>query len=171
MPVVLLSSPLISLDRRAVLTIVAMVVVLPVVMVAAAPAVAIAIHRGALAPSSAHASLLAERLLHEWRLVTDKPLLMVGGEGDLTYGVAFYLPGRPSAFPDSRFKMAPWVDPARLRRDGIAIVCGAHNPICLDRATEAGLTGARIDVDMTRMHRGAAGRSYHYMLIVIPPRP
>jgi 4-amino-4-deoxy-L-arabinose transferase-like glycosyltransferase len=171
LPVVLLSSPLISLDRRAVLTIVAMAVVLPVVMVAAAPAIAIAIHRGALAPSSAHSSLLAERLLHEWRLVTDKPLLMVGGEGDLTYGVVFYLPGRPSAFPDSRFKMAPWVDPARLRRDGIAIVCGAHNPVCLDRATETGLTGAQIDVDMTRTYRGVAGRSYHYMLIVIPPRP
>ena len=100
LPVVLLSSPLIELRRRPVIAAVAAAIVFPVVMVAAAPLIAGAVHRGGGTPAAMHSRLLAERVAHEWRRVTDKPLKMVAGESDLAYGVAAYLPSRPSAFPD-----------------------------------------------------------------------
>ena len=73
LPVVLLSSPAIVVSRRAVVSIVAFAVALPPVMLAAAPAVALAAHlRGVDAPS-AHAKLLARQIEQQWRLTTDRP--------------------------------------------------------------------------------------------------
>jgi len=110
LPVVLLSSPLIVLDRRPVLGTITIAIVLPVVMVAVAPLIAAKIHRNGGTPAQMHSRLLADRVAHEWRRATDKPLRMIGGDSDLAYGVAFYLPGRPPAFPDFNRQLAPWVD-------------------------------------------------------------
>src|SRR5262249_54823996 len=53
LPVVLLSSPLISLGRPAALCIAAFAVLLPPVMTAAAPAIVVAIHRAGVTPVGA----------------------------------------------------------------------------------------------------------------------
>ena len=105
-----------------------------------------------------HSRLLAQRVAHEWRRVTDKPLRMVAGESDLAFGVAAYLPWRPSAFPDFNRKLAPWVDAARLKRDGVAIVCLAADPTCSLPAAALGLNGPRTEADITRTYFGTPGR-------------
>jgi hypothetical protein len=112
LPVVLLASPLIAIRRQAMLAIVAFAVLLPPLMVAAAPAIAYAAHRAGVPPPAAHGQLLAERLQHEWRQVTDRPLLLVGGELDLSYTTAFYLGDRPAALPTGLPRLAPWVSRA-----------------------------------------------------------
>ena len=170
LPVVLLSSPLVTLHRPAMLTIVGIAVALPPLMVAAAPMIAIAVYRSE-DPLRSHFRLLAERAEHEWRLVTDKPLRMVGGDGDLAAGAAFYLPGHVSSFPDSRPTMAPWVNETRLRRDGIAIICRRDDPDCLGRARGLGLTEPSVEVDIVRAYHGVAGPVGHYEIVVVPPRP
>ena len=170
LPVVLLSSPLIALDRRRVLVTITAAVVLPVVMVAVAPLIAATIHRNGGMPAALHSRLLAERVAHEWRRVTDKPLRMVGGDGDLADGVAFYLPGRPSAFPDFNRQLAPWVDVTRLAHDGIAIVCQAADPTCALPAAALNLSGPRIEVDITRSHFGVPGATGRYVITIVPPR-
>jgi 4-amino-4-deoxy-L-arabinose transferase-like glycosyltransferase len=171
LPVVLLSSPLIALDRRAVVAALAAAVVFPVVMVAAAPLIAGLVHRGGGAPAAMHSRLLADRVAHEWRRVTDKPLRMVAGESDLAFGVAAYLPSRPSAFPDFNRKLGPWVDAARLRRDGVAIVCVVADAGCGLPATALGLTGTRIEADVSRSYFGTQGRTGRYTIIIVPPQP
>jgi hypothetical protein len=171
LPVLLLSSPLIVLDRRPVLVTVTAAVMLPVVMVAAAPLIAAAIHRNGGAPAAMHSRLLAERVAHEWRRATDKPLRMIGGDSDLAYGVAFYLPGRPLAFPDFNRQLAPWVDVTRLPRDGIAIVCRAADPTCALPATALKLSGTSTEVDITRSHFGVPGAAGRYVITIVPPRP
>ena len=170
LPVVLLLSPLISLHRRAMLTIMAMAILLPPAMVTMAPAIAIAIHRNEIYPAASHSRLLAEQVAIEWARATDKPLKMIGGEGDLASGAAFYLTGPVSSFPDSRPKMAPWVNQARLDRDGIALICRFADPNCLPRAREVGLAGPSIDVEIVRSHHGVAGRAGRYEIVIIPPR-
>ncbi|MBX9844992.1 MAG: glycosyltransferase family 39 protein [Xanthobacteraceae bacterium] len=171
LPVVLLSSPLIALDRRPATAVLAAAVVFPVVMVAVAPFIAGAIHRGGGMPAAMHSRLLAQRVAHEWRRVTDKPLQMVAGESDLAYGVAAYLPGRPSAFPEFNRRLAPWADAARLKRDGVAIVCQATEPTCSMPAAALGLTGPRTEVEVTRTYFGTPGRTGRYTIIIVPPQP
>ena len=171
LPVVLLSSPLIALDRRPATATLAAAVVFPVVMVAIAPFIAGMIHRGGGSPAAIHSRLLAQRVAHEWRRVTDKPLRMVAGESDLAYGVAAYLPGRPSAFPDFNRRLGPWVDAARLKRDGVAIVCQAADPTCGMPATALGLTGPRTEVEVTRTTFGTPGRTGRYTIVIVPPQP
>jgi 4-amino-4-deoxy-L-arabinose transferase-like glycosyltransferase len=171
LPVVLLSAPLIMLDRRAVLGTVAAAVLLPVVMAAITPLIAAAIHRNGGTPAAMHSRLLAERVAHEWRRVTDKPLRMVGGDIDLAYGVAFYLPGRPSAFPGFNSTLAPWVDVTRLARDGMAIVCQAGDSSCASPAAALHLSGPRIEVDITHTYLGAPGPTGRYVITIVPPNP
>ena len=170
LPVVLLSSPLVVLGRQSMLAIVAAAIVLPVVMVAVAPFIGSAIHRAGVAPAMAHSHLLAERVAHEWRSVTGQPLRLVGGEGDLSYGVAFYHPDRPSAFPDFNRSGAPWASWERARRQGIAIVCFANNPTCPLAAQAQGLTGPRIEVDIARSHLGVPGKPERYAIILVAPQ-
>src|SRR5262245_14675807 len=125
LPVVLLSSRLIALTRPAVLGIVSAAVLLPMVMIVAAPAVAIAIHRAGLSGAAAHGRLLADRMLEEWKHATDKPLRLIGGDLDLVNVTAFYLADRPLTFPVEHHQYAK-VDAALIARDGIALVCHMH---------------------------------------------
>jgi hypothetical protein len=170
LPVVLLSSPLIVLDRQPVLVNITAAIVLPVVMVAVAPLIAATIHRNGGTASAMHSRLLAERVAHEWRRATDKPLRMVGGDADLADGVAFYLPSRPSTFPGFNRQLAPWVDVTRLARAGMAIVCEAADPTCALPATALNLSGPRIEVDITRSHFGVPGATRRYVITIVPPR-
>jgi hypothetical protein len=171
LPVVVLSSPLVAAGRRALLHIAALVIVMPPLMVLLAPAISIVIHRAGGSPAAVHSELLAERVAHEWRRRTNWPLRTVGGIPDLAHGVAFYLPGRPSALPAFSFKATPWLDIARVRREGMAIVCLAADPTCPLAAGALGLTGPRVDVEITRSHFGIAGRSERYTIVIVPPRP
>jgi 4-amino-4-deoxy-L-arabinose transferase-like glycosyltransferase len=170
LPVLLLSSPLIVLDHRPVLVTITAAVVLPVVMAAAAPLIAAAIHRTGGTPEAMHSRLLAERVAHEWRRVTDKPLRMIGGDSDLAYGVAFYLPGRPLTFPDFNRQLAPWVDVTRLPGDGMAVVCQAADPTCARHAAALNLSGTRTEVEITRSHFGVPGAAGRYAITIVPPR-
>jgi len=171
LPVLLLSSPLIALDLKPVTATLAAAVVFPIVMVAVAPFIAAAVHRGGGTPAAMHSRLLAQRVAHEWRRVTDRPLRMVAGESDLAYGVAAYLPGRASAFPDFNRKLGPWVDAARLKRDGVAIVCVATDPTCGMPAAALGLTGPRTEAEVTRTYFGTPGPTGRYAIVIVPPQP
>jgi 4-amino-4-deoxy-L-arabinose transferase-like glycosyltransferase len=171
LPVVLLSSPRVVLDRRPVVGTMAAAVALPVVMVAAAPFIADSIHRKGVTPAAMHSRLLADRVAHEWRRITDKPLKFVGGDVDLAYGVAFYLPGKAVAFPDFNRTLAPWVDVTRLPRDGIAVVCPAGDPTCMLPATALNLSGPRIEADITRSYFGRPGPTMRYLIMIVPPQP
>jgi hypothetical protein len=170
LPVVLLSSPLVSLSRRAVVAIIAVAVAVPPLMTAAAPAIAIYVQRAGVTPAAAHSRLLAERVAQEWHRATDRPLRLIGGNGDLAYGVAFYLPDRPSAFPDLDLRTAPWVDPALIPLQGMAIVCYGTDPACPVAAETRGLAGRRVDVRIARDHFGESGRPEQYVIVIIPPR-
>lgn len=175
LPVMLLSSPLVAIHRPAMLTVIAVAIVLPPVMVAAAPAIALAIHRGGgeqpLEPAAAHSSLLAGPILYEWQKVTGRPLRIVGGDAALAFGVAFYLPGRPSAFPSFRSDTVHWPDQQRLRRDGVALVCAAKEPDCLGSVGGQGLAGKQTDITVARTFRGVTGASKTYSIVIVPPAP
>jgi 4-amino-4-deoxy-L-arabinose transferase-like glycosyltransferase len=181
LPVVLLSSQRVSISRSAVVAIVTLAVLLPLLMTAAAPGIAMVIHRVGVTPAAGHGRLLAMRMLQEWRQTTDKPLLLVGGQLDLAYVTAFYLPDRPSAFPINltSLQLAPWVDANRIARQGIVFVCQSRKSkqVCLDRpvtdAIEAIVASSpparRTVVKIARNYLGFAGQPSDYLVVIVPP--
>lgn len=183
LPVMLLSSPLVSISHQAVIRIVGFAAVLPAAMVAMAPAIAFVIHHRGVHPGSAHGSLLVERMVQEWRKTTDRPLRLVGGDLDLAYVAAFYTTDHPSALPVEEPEVAPWVDASRIKRQGIAIACHAYNHptgyICMHEkvleAIERIVAGApsvrRVEVTLARTFFGVVGKAGHYIIFIVPPRP
>jgi 4-amino-4-deoxy-L-arabinose transferase-like glycosyltransferase len=169
LPVVLLSSPRIEVGRTALVRVVAFALLLPLSALALAPVVAWTAHRAGVAPPSAHASLLAPRIAAEWRQATDKPLRLVGGAADLAYGVAFYLPHAPSAYPDFSRVLAPWIYPAQIARDGIAVVCLASDAACLAGARAQGEPSRYVTVQLARRYLGMPGQPERYVILIIPP--
>jgi 4-amino-4-deoxy-L-arabinose transferase-like glycosyltransferase len=137
LPVVLLSSPLLVISRRALIAIVGLAVALPLVALALSPVIAVAIHLRGVDPVPAHAKLLAAHVEQEWRRNSDRPLRIVGGDFGLANATAFYLPEQPSVYPVLETETAPWVTPARIAREGAVMVCElpdlAHDCVLLIR--------------------------------------
>jgi len=179
-PLVLLSSPLLTLSRQVLGAIVALVIVLPVAMLAASPAIAIAIHMAGPDPVSAHAQLLAARVDEEWHRTNARPLRVVGGDFGLANATAFYLPDRPSPYPVLEPETEDWVTPALIARDGAAMVCqlypGFH--VCttlirlaIDKAIAGNPPPRNVELTLTRRFWGIAGKPQRYLIMIVPPRP
>ena len=60
---------------------------------------------------------------------------------------------------------------ARLKRDGVAIVCVAADAGCGLPATALGLSGTRTEADVSRTYFGTRGRTGRYTIIIVPPQP
>jgi 4-amino-4-deoxy-L-arabinose transferase-like glycosyltransferase len=183
LPIVLLSSPLLNIDRTAVRGIVLVAAAFPILMVLVAPSLAMLMHWHGLSPTAAHGKLLAAQIEQEWKRATGAPLRLVGGDLDLAYLTAFYLPSHPSTYLAAEPELSPWVDDARLDRDGIVLICHArdnlgegetcvHKPV-IDAITAiaAPRRGIRtIVVESTRRLFGVAGKSARYIVVTVPPQ-
>lgn len=173
-PVVLLSSPLLTVSRVAAVRILALALVFPLVMVAASPVIAIVIHRLGVPNDATHYRLVAGAIDKAWREVTDRPLRLVGSNTNLVNGVVFYLPSRPSTYELMDPTHSPWVDDARIRREGIALACRTDDVFCLlgvNRLVQRHPAGKRAEVELSRTYLGHADPPVRYAVIIVPPRP
>jgi 4-amino-4-deoxy-L-arabinose transferase-like glycosyltransferase len=174
LPVVLLSSPRTAIWPGAARPIFGAAMVFPLAAVVAAPAVAMVIHRVGVAPGVAHTRYLAAFVATEWRKVTAAPIRLVGGDANLAYGVAFYLPDRPSSFPAFSRKATPWVDDTRIARQGIVLLCPAADQRCIAASAalaEGRPASRRFTVEFTRSYLGVAGKPARYSIVIVPPPP
>src|SRR4051812_11966998 len=96
LPVVLLSSPLLTVPRRALVWLLVAATVFPLLMVLAAPFVAVWIHYNGLPNYAAHYRLLAQAVDRIWHANVNAPLRYLGSYTNIINGVSFYLPDRPS---------------------------------------------------------------------------
>ncbi len=179
-PVMLLSSTLLTLSRQAVTAITAFAVALPLAMLAAAPAIALAIHLAGSDPVGAHAQMFAARVEEEWRRSSDRPLRIVGGDFGLANAAIFYMPEQPSAYPVLEPETTPWVTPADIVRDGAAMVCELPYdwPDCvflvnqgIAKAIAGNPPARRVVVKLTRSFLGIAGTPERYLIMIVPPAP
>ena len=170
LPVVLLSSPLLTVPRAAVVYIVAIAVAVPVAATLLSPVIAFVIHERGVPNNAMHYQQLAAAIDRTWRETTDRPLSFVGGDSVLAYGTVFYLSDRPQAYTDDRD--APIVDPGRVAHAGIVLVCTATDRDCTRNIeTNGGAGGRRIEVELVRSYFGVAGPSARYLIVTVPPRP
>lgn len=177
LPVMLLSSPLVTITRRDALGVLTLAVAFPFVMVAIAPAIAFVIHRAGPAPGSAHTSVLAEPVERLWRETTDRRLRIFSGFDEFTDGVTFYMRSHPLAVRVLDGKASPALQ-ERIDRDGIALLCPVQSSAAdADSCADAALARARcsppgkqIEVEVSRRYLGVDGKPARYLLITIPPR-
>ena len=98
LPVIVLVVPHGSCSRAtAALRILAFAVALPLLAIAASPAVAFMIHRFGTDTDSPHYRLVAQAVEKVWRETTDQPLRIVGSYENLFSGTLFYYRDGPSA--------------------------------------------------------------------------
>jgi 4-amino-4-deoxy-L-arabinose transferase-like glycosyltransferase len=170
LPVMLLSSPLITIGRKEAARIVAAAAMFPVLMLAAAPAIGFALHRTGSA-ADGHASVLAETVDQFWREATETPLKVFGSTDTFTYGVPFYLRAHPAVVHLLERPATP-EEEALIARDGVALLCPMTSIICLGAANAraAAVSGAtRKEVEVRRSYWGSEGRSERYAIFAIPP--
>ena len=168
LPVMLLSSPAMTMraiDSRRLL---GAVVALPLIMLLAAPAIAFVVHRKGAPLPGAQSALLAAQVERAWHAVTPQPLRFVGGNGDIAFGVITYASDRPRALND-------WPQPSRaeLSQRGLALVCFADDADCRRRAeTQAASVGPSVGAEVTvnRPFLGQPGEPRRYAILIVPPR-
>jgi 4-amino-4-deoxy-L-arabinose transferase-like glycosyltransferase len=168
--VVLLSSPLVNLSRAAAVRLLALAVAFPIVMMLAAPAIAIWIHREGVPNYATHYRLLAAAVDRVWHESNSKPLRYLGSYTNIVNGVSFYLPDRPSTLDIVNSTTTPWSDEASVRRDGIALVCPEPEQFCMHFLNARAGAAPRHAVTLSRKHLGVADTPVRYVIVILPPQ-
>ena len=172
LPVVLFSSPLIPVNRTAAVHILAFALIFPLLLLAASPVIALVIHRQGVTNYASHYRLIAQAVEHAWRAQTNAPLRIVGGNRPVVDGSNFYFADPPATFVVTEPMRTPWVGPARIAREGIAIVCPRTEPGCLKElnALVTRFGGKTEDVALARRFFGSPDTPVDYQIAIIPPR-
>lgn len=171
LPVVLLSSPLVTISRRAAVNLLAFAVVVPLFMLAISPLVAFSIHLIGVPNYGADYKLLAQQIERVWRAHTDKPLQIIGST-TLVNGFVFYFADQPSTFNIDVPMETPWVGVDRIRREGMAIGCPESEAFCM-RALKGFAGRYHVIADeyvlISRHFAGTATPPERYEIVIIPP--
>ncbi|MBV9969989.1 MAG: glycosyltransferase family 39 protein [Xanthobacteraceae bacterium] len=173
LPVVLLSSPLVRLPRTGTIRILAIAIALPIVCLLASPIVALVIHFRGIENHGTHYRLVAQQVEKRWHEITSRPLRLVGGTANLLYGSMFYFADRPSDFEIASPQLTPWVDDARIAREGIALFCPADDGPCmkaLDEWSARSTSATRSEIEVSRRFLGTADQPERYVVLIIPPQ-
>jgi 4-amino-4-deoxy-L-arabinose transferase-like glycosyltransferase len=172
LPVVLFSSPLIHVNRAAAVRILAFALIFPLLLFAVSPVIALIIHRQGVTNYASHYGLIAQAVEQAWRAQTNAPLRIVGGNRPVVDGSNFYFADPPATFVVTEPMRTPWVDSARIAREGIAIVCPLAEPGCLKElnALVTRFGGKTEDIALTRRFFGSPDTPVDYQIAIIPPR-
>jgi 4-amino-4-deoxy-L-arabinose transferase-like glycosyltransferase len=169
LPVVLFSSPLLTVTRRATSWLLAAAIVFPVLMVLAAPFIAVWIHREGVPNYATHYRLLAQAVDRIWHANVNAPLRFIGSYTNIVNGVSFYLPDRPITLDIVDPPSTPWADDASVARAGIALVCPEPEAICMHFLNQRAGNLPRHAVTLSREHWGVRDKPVRYIIVVVPP--
>jgi len=170
LPAMLLSAPRVHAARRAAAGALALATVLPLLALAASPAIAYVIHRDGLQNHAAYYRLIAAAVEKELSEKTRAPLRLFGSDTNIVNGAGFYLHGRPLRLDIIGPFDTPWVDKARIARDGIALVCASDYPLCMSAlAATAGPGVPRREVTLARTFFGVENAPERFTIAIVPP--
>jgi hypothetical protein len=159
-----------GLTRRNAIAVAASVSAITLVALLAAPAVAWSRHVSGGTHGEAYYRALGDQVTREWHRHSQRPLRIVMGNMGLVDAVSFYSADHPDAVPASDLRVAPWVTPERLEREGYAIVC--DDPVCTtiaERRTAAEPQALRRELELTRRFLGRDGPAARFTVVVVPP--
>jgi hypothetical protein len=162
--VLLLSPPAVRLSAADTRRLLVGAVAVPLVMLIAAPFIAIQVQRSGPQPAAAHAQLLAAQIESAWHEGTLLPLRFVGGDAEIAYDVTAAAVDRPRARPGL---LAP--NEAELTKAGMVLVCFAEDLGCVHAAEKRAPKARRIESDIQRNYFGIAGKPQRYTILIVPP--
>ncbi|MEA2947211.1 MAG: hypothetical protein QOI40_2541, partial [Alphaproteobacteria bacterium] len=168
--VVLLSSPLVRVSRRATTWLHGLAIVFPLLMMVASPVIAIVIHREGVPNYATHYRLLAAAVDRAWRETTDKPMRYFGSYTNVLNGVSFYLPSRPSTLDITDPRATPWSDELSVARTGIALACPEPEAGCMAKLNERAGGLPRHAATLSRRHLGVTDAPVRYVIVIVPPK-
>jgi 4-amino-4-deoxy-L-arabinose transferase-like glycosyltransferase len=171
--VMMLGSDFVAVSRIAVRRLAAIITAITLLVVASSPLVALVILKVGVENNAAYARLAAASAERQWRETSDRPLRLVAGPFALVSAAAFYIADKPSTYSDFSRYLSPWVDDARIAREGVAIICTADDDDCLgdmDALVERNPTGRRTEVTLTRHWLGFASAPRDFVIATVPPR-
>ena len=165
LPVLLLSSPAVTIRAIDTSRVLMAAVVVPVIMLIAAPAIAVMVHRSGPRPGAAQGQLLAAQVERVWTQATQQPLRFVGCDADIAYSVAAYAYDRPLALPGM-----PAPDATLLRHSGMVLLCFAEDVSCVSLARAHNPDGGVMTTEIWRHYWGMPGKPQRYNIVIVPPR-
>jgi len=129
LPIMLLSSPLVTITRNAAVRLLALAVMIPLLMAALSPAIAIIIHREGVPITQAITGSSRRR---STRLVRahDRALRIVGSYTKSSRHRVLFRKGAVD-LGYHHAAQTPWVTEDRIKREGIAIVCPVPESYCV----------------------------------------
>jgi hypothetical protein len=173
MPVVLVSSALIALDRVAAARIAVFAATVSVLALLASPIVAAAkLHTG-VENDASHVPAAVAEVERQWRARTDRPLEILVGPFGLVSSMAFTLKDKPSTYADFSPYLSPWVDDGMLMRKGLVIICPKDDALCryrLEQLTQQRPAVSKTEVELTPRWLGMSGRPSIFVIAILPPR-
>lgn len=167
LPVLLLSPSSVQTPHPFVRWIVGSAVALPLVMLFAAPGVALVFHGRGIPPEQTHTRMLAEQVENAWHDATTSPLRYVGGDGGLADGVLTYVQSRPELLPELQHRHTN-----RLAEYGVALVCFAEESACIaasSRIASRNPASLKIETQLVRNYQGVPGQPQRYVIFIVPP--
>ncbi len=170
LPVMLMSSPKIVLPRFSLKVMAIVAVLVPLVSIVFAPGVAWLRLKYGGENQASYARIVGEALSQEWKKTTDKPLRLMAGPFGLISTAAAYAPEKPSTFAEFDPYLSPWVDQARIDREGMAIACPSDFLLCLDNIKEYAPDRPRQDFIITRKWLGFESPSERFTIVILPPK-
>jgi len=172
LPAALLSSRRARTARGAAAGVLAMACAVPVVAVLFSPLIAYVIHRDGVGNHATHYRMIAAAVEKAWGETTRAPLRLFGSDTNIGNGAGFYLHGRPLRIDIVGPRDTPWADDTRIAAEGIALVCPAREPHCMEALVRYSAAGGvkRSEVTLSRTHFGLAGVPERYAIAIVPPR-
>ena len=165
LPVLLLSSPQVTLRAIDTRRILIAAVAVPLAMLIAAPAIAVIVHRNGPRPAAAQGLLLATQIEQIWHQSTPLPLRYVGGDPEIAYSIATYAYDKPHALPGM-----PAPSAAQLKQNGLALVCFAEDSACISGARAQAADSNVMSSEIWRHYWGMPGKPQRYSIVIVPPR-
>ena len=165
LPVLLLSSPAVQIPRPYLRWLVGCAVAFPLVMLTAAPGIALYFHEQGIPAEQTQSRMLGRQVEMAWHKATPKPLRYVGG--DLAYGVMTYVRSRPELLPE----LQQW-QAKRVTEYGVALVCFAEQSACIAAATDIAShnpASQKIETKLVRSYFGIPGQPQNYVIFIVPP--
>lgn len=117
-------------------------------------------------------ALVARRVTGLWHAYMGTPLRVVAGTEAYALAATFYGSDHPSYFINFSFADAPWIDSARLSREGLAVICSTRDQDCMRNMDRLGAAqGARFAMaDMSKTFFWGRGGSFSFEILMIRPR-
>ena len=106
-----------------------------------------------------------------WREETRTPLPIVAGSWPYSEMISFYGPDSPSEFTNLDYSLAPWISPGRIDQEGLVIVCEDTDSACLTAAAQFQFPGTqRIGRRIVAPSAARPSGPKNFVFFLIPPR-